>query len=441
MSSETKMDTSSATQMTKPTRARYFVCFLLCVLMAINYLDRANLSVAAPAIGRELDLNPAMMGMIFSAFGWTYTIMQAPSGWFIDRFGPRVISGVAILGWSLVTLFIGFSYTLTLLILCRMVLGFFEAPIFPVAGRVVAAWFPANERGMATGAYTAAEYIGLAFCTPFLTWLLVSHGWNSLFVVTGALGLVFALFWFMYYRDPVNYKGVNQAELDLIRRGGGLSDSVKESKKISWQEARHLFRHRQLWGMYLGQFCMTQIMFFFMTWFPSYLVMEKKMTIIKMGFYAAIPFIAAICGVFVAGKWSDWMIARGYTTVARKLPVIVGLFLACTLMSANYTDSINLVISIMSLAYFGQGMAATIAWALLTDIAPRELVGLTGGVFNLFANLGGTLCPMVIGFIVNATHSFTAALVYVSCIALVGALSYIFIIGTTYRIEIPKEAD
>lgn len=293
---------------------------------------------------------------------------------------------------------------------------------------------------MAIGYYTGAEYIGLAFCTPILAWLLVTYGWPSIFYATGVLGGLIGLIWYVYYRDPAVYKGVNQAELDLIKNGGGLADTVAESKKVTWKEMRHLFKHRSLWGMYIGQFCNTSTLFFFMTWFPTYLVTEKGMTLLKSGIYGSIPYMGAIAGVLVGGFWSDWMLKKGYSIeLSRKIPTITGLLLSVSIIGANYTNDFSTVICFMSVAFFGQGIASAIAWALLSDIAPKELLGMTGAVFSFAANLGGTVSPMVVGFIVNATKSFTAALVFAASLALIGALSYIFIVGRTYRITIPKE--
>jgi Sugar phosphate permease len=421
----------------KPTKRRWFILFLVCLITFINYLDRANLAVAAPFLSKDLGLNPAMMGIIFSAMGWSYTLMQIPSGWFLDRFGPRMVYGAALVGWSVITTAISIASGFRSMIGFRIGLGFFEAPAFPANNRIVTAWFPSKERGLAIGAYTGAEYIGLALCTPILTWLLVTFGWRSIFIATGIIGILCAFFWFASYRDPANCKAVNQAELDLIKKGGGLSDTVLEQKKITKKEMKYLFTNRQLWGMYIGGFSITAILFFFMTWFPSYLVNEKHMAILKVGIYGALPYLAAIAGVLVAGRWSDWMISKGYGLgMSRKLPVIVGLLLSSVIIGSNYTNDINIIITFMSVAFFGQGMASAISWALLSEIVPKELVGSCSGVYNFVANLGGTLSPAIVGYLIAKSGSYSSALVFVSVMGLLGAFSYIFIIGKPSRIVI-----
>jgi len=421
----------------KPTKRRWFVLFLVCIITFINYLDRANISVAAPFISSEFGFDAAKMGLIFSAMSWSYTCMQIPCGWVLERFGPRIVYGIALLGWSAFTGTMSLTYNFTSMIFCRLGLGIFEAPAFPANGRIVTTWFPSKERGLAIGAYTGAEYIGLALCTPILTWLLVTFGWKAIFIATGVIGIVFTFFWLTHYNDPSKSKGVNQGEIDLIKEGGGLSDTVAEKNKVTWKQMKCLFTSRQLWGMYIGGFSITAILFFFMTWFPSYLVTEKHMAILKVGIYGALPYLAAIAGVLVAGRWSDWMISKEYGIgMSRKLPVIIGLLLSSVIMCANYSNDIGIIIIFMCIAFFGQGMASAVSWALLSEIMPKQLVGLCGSVYNFVANMGGALSPAIVGYLIARTGSYASALVFVSAMGILGAFSYIFIIGKPKRIEI-----
>lgn len=431
------LNVSTIQQIDKPTRIRYLMLILIMFGTAINYLDRSNFAVAAPFIKDELGLTPMMLGVLFSAFSWAYTPMQLPGGYLLDRFGPRLVYGIAVLGWSLCTLFIGFSTTFTVLIIARVLIGFFEAPAFPSNGRVVTAWFPANERGTATACFIGAQYIGLAFCTPVITWIISRYNWPAAFFICGIIGLFLVAVWFTYYRDPGQSKLVNRAELDLISQGGGLSDSVKEQNKITLKQFAHLFKYRQLWGMYIGKFAVGTTNNFFTNWFPAYLIMEKHLTILKMGFYAAIPFIGAIAGVLISGRISDWLLSRGCSIAkARNIPTVTGLLLSCFVMSAAYIDNINFIIVVLTIAYFGQAAAGGVAFALLSDIAPRELVGMSNAMLNFAATLGGISCPLIIGFIVTMTHSFTLALIYIGIVSLIAALAYICMVRNVRRIEI-----
>jgi ACS family D-galactonate transporter-like MFS transporter len=402
----------------------------------VNYLDRTVLGIAAPALTRDLGIDAAVMGVVFSAFSWSYAASQVPGGLFLDRFGTRITYALSVGFWSLFTLLHALAGGLTSLLGLRLALGVSEAPCFPANSRVVATWFPQSERAFATGVYTVGEYIGLAFLSPVMFWLLVHHGWRSLFIVCGLIGFAFVLVWIARYRDPPEHKTVNAAELDLIEAGGGLVGSDGKSVRIDWSKAGKLLRFRQMWGICIGQFAGNSTLVFFLTWFPTYLATERHMAFLKIGFYAVLPFIAASVGVLFGGWWSDAMLRQGRSAnVARKAPIITGLLLASTIITANFVESNAAVIAILSLAFFAQGMAA-LGWTLVSDIAPKGMLGLTGGIFNLAANLAGIVTPLVIGVIVAATGSFFYALAFVGALALMGALAYIFILGDVERIEL-----
>lgn len=416
----------------RPSRVRYGMLALIASGTLINYLDRTILGIAAPELTKELGISAAMMGIIFSAFSWTYAASQIPGGAFLDRFGTRVTYCLSVGFWSFFTLCQAFIGGVASLMGLRLALGVAESPCFPANSRVVATWFPRQERAFATGVYTVGEYIGLAFLSPILFLMLATFGWRSLFVAAGTIGLIFAAIWWSKYREPMQSKA-NRAELDEIAAGGGLVDQpVKQ--KLNWRDAGRLLKTRQMWGICLGQFAGNSTLVFFLTWFPTYLAVERHMDWLKIGFFAIMPFIAASIGVLFGGWWSDRMLRQGKSpNIARKLPIILGLLLASTIMLANFTDDNRIVIAILSVAFFAQGMAA-LGWTLVSDLAPEGMLGVTGGVFNLAANLAGITTPIVIGAIVAATGSFAYALAFIGIVALLGALSYIFIIGNVQRI-------
>ncbi|MFC6307836.1 MFS transporter [Paraburkholderia dipogonis] len=432
------------------SKARYQILALLAVGTMINYLDRTVLGIAAPQLTKELGINAALMGLLFSVFSWSYVASQIPGGLFLDRFGSKLTYFLSMTFWSLCTLAQGLVHGIGALFAFRLGLGVSEAPCFPTNSRVVATWFPQSERAMATGTYTVGEYIGLAFFSPFLFMLMGAFGWRSLFYVVGGVGIVFGGIWWMFYREPRDHPSANQAELDYIEAGGGLTHRKKDadaavgtdaaaaasakSGGFEWRTIGRLLKHRQLTGICLGQFAGNSTLVFFLTWFPTYLATERHMAWLKIGFFAIMPFIAASIGVMFGGFFSDWLLRRGKSpNVARKLPIIAGLLLASTIILANYVDSNVAVIAILSVAFFAQGMAA-LGWTLVSDIAPDGLLGVTGGIFNFAANLAGIVTPLVVGFIVAATGSFVGALVFIGAIALIGALSYIFIVGDIKRI-------
>lgn len=426
------MHTTSA----KRTRTRFFVLGLLTVGTMINYLDRTVLGIAAPKLREDLAIDAATMGIVFSAFSWTYAAMQIPGGLFLDRFGSRVTYFLSLTFWSIATLLHGVATNVAALLAFRFTLGVSEAPCFPTNSRVVATWFPQQERAFATGMYTFGEYVGLAFLSPILFWILGAFGWRALFFVVGVAGVLFGLFWWQTYREPHESKSVNQAELDYIAAGGGIVTSKTEQTKFEWALVGRLLKFRQLIGICIGQFAGNSTLVFFLTWFPTYLATERHMGWIKIGFFAVMPFMAASVGVLFGGWLSDSLLRRGYSAnIARKLPIITGLLLASVIITANYVDNDYIVIGILSLAFFAQGMAA-LGWTLVSDIAPKGLLGLTGGIFNFAANLAGIITPIVIGYIVASTGSFVGALTFIAVVALIGAFSYIFVVGDIKRIEL-----
>ncbi|ERT57988.1 transporter, major facilitator family protein [Megasphaera vaginalis (ex Srinivasan et al. 2021)] len=419
----------------KPTNRRWFMLLLLFFLTAINYLDRTNMAVAAPSMSSELGFDAATMGLLFSAFAWSYGLMQIPGGWFLEHFGSRIAYTISLFLWSAFTVIMGLGRSFVSLFGIRLAIGAAEAPAFPTNSRVVAAWFPNHERATATSIYTAGEFIGLAFLTPVLFLILERYGWQFIFYSTGIIGIVASVFWYIHYRDPKACTGVNAAELAYIRDGGGLAERAGTTAAITWSQVAELFKHRQFLGVYLGQFANTSTMYFFLTWFPTYLIVAKEMPMLKAGIYAVIPYMGALCGVLLGGYWSDHMLRRGASlSKARKLPVVCGLLCSMTIMAANYAASFQVVIIIMTVAFFGQGMAA-IVWSTVGDMAPADSVGLAGGVFNFVGNLAGIITPIVIGLIVQETGSFVGAMIFISAVAALGVFSFIFIVGDIHRID------
>jgi len=401
----------------------------------INYLDRTVISVAAPALTKDLGLNAALLGLAFSAFSWTYAAAQIPGGILLDRLGVRLTYFLSVTIWSFCTVLQGLSTGLGTLVAARLALGIAEAPAYPCNSRILNTWFPQCERARATGVYSVGQYFGLAFLSPVLFWITAEFGWRALFVAVGAVGVGFGLVWLALYRDPDASKRTNRAEIDLIRSGGGLSDPGPPAR-LQWSTIRVLIRKRQILGASLGQFASNSTLVFFLTWFPTYLATERHMAWLKVGLFAVLPFVAATLGVVSGGVLSDILLRRtGSANIARKLPIVSGLVLASSIVTANFLKQDAAVIAVMSVAFFGQGMC-NLGWTLISDVAPKQFVGLTAGIFNLCANLAGIVTPLLVGAIVQVTGSFEWALAYIAILAVGGTLSYIFVVGDVRRVEI-----
>ena len=433
---QNRVATAEAVNAVPRSRRRIGILALLAVGTMINYLDRTVLGIAAPQLTQELGISAAVMGIVFSAFAWTYALAQIPGGMFLDRFGNKVTYFLALSFWSLFTLFHGFAVGLKTLLLCRFGLGVSEAPCFPVNSRVVSAWFPQHERAKATAVYTVGEYLGLACFAPLLFWIMDGFGWRTLFITVGVVGLLFALVWWRHYREPHEDRRLSQQEREYITAGGGMTTGAEQRKAFSWPLVRQLLRKRQIIGASIGQFAGNTVLVFFLTWFPTYLATDRHMPWLKVGFFAILPFLAAAGGVMFGGWVSDKLLkATGSANLGRKLPIIAGLLMASSIISANWLSSDTAVILVMSFAFFGQGMVG-LGWTLISDMAPKGLGGLTGGLFNFCANLAGILTPLVIGFIVAAFGNFFYALVYIGGAALLGVVAYVFILGDVKRIEL-----
>ncbi len=258
-----------------------------------------------------------------------------------------------------------------------------------------------------------------------------------MFIVTGGIGIIWSLIWFKVYQPPRLTKSITKAELDYIRDGGGLVDGDAPVKKEARQPLTRadwkLVFHRKLVGVYLGQFAVTSTLWFFLTWFPNYLTQEKGITALKAGFMTTVPFLAAFFGVLLSGWLADKLVKKGFSLgVARKTPIICGLLISTCIMGANYTNDPVWIMTLMAVAFFGNGFAS-ITWSLVSSLAPMRLIGLTGGVFNFVGGLGGITVPLVIGYLAQ-DYGFGPALVYISAVALIGALSYILLVGDVKRV-------
>jgi len=433
-----------------PTRVRYLVLAMLFVATTLNFADRATLSIAGPAAAAQLGLGSIAMGYIFSAFGWAYVLGQIPGGVLLDRFGSKNVYTVSIVAWSVVTALQGFvgylgsAAALISLFSLRLLLGLAESPSFPGNSRIVAAWFPTRERGTASAIFNAAQYFATVLFAPLTGWLTHAYGWPYVFWVMGSLGVLLALVWVRTIHRPREHPLVNQTELEYIERGGGLIDMDRPNIAArtggpNWSHVRQMLENRMLLGIFLGQYCITTLTYFFLTWFPVYLVEERHMSILKAGFAVSLPALCGFFGGVLGGLFSDYLLKRGHSlAVARKVPIVAGMLLSVSMIVCNYLHAVGLVVGIMSLAYFGKGIGS-LGWAVVSDTAPKDAAGLCGGLFNMFGNTAAITTPTVIGYIVQGTKSFNGALVFVAANALGAIVCYLFVVGDIKRVELRKE--
>ncbi len=440
--------TNSAISMEKKTNVRWIVVAVLFFITVINYADRATISIAGPAIAKELKMDPIAMGYIFSAFGWAYVICQLPGGWLLDKFGSKKVYAFSIFLWSVFTLFQGFVGFLTgataiITLFClRFLVGAAEAPSFPANSRIVAAWFPASERGTASAIFNSAQYAATVIFAPIMGWLVHNFGWHYVFTVMGVLGILFVLVWQKYIHNPKEHPIINEAEVQYIEQGGALVNMDQDNKAGGKQEGpnlhyiKELLRNRMMVGIYVAQYCINALTYFFITWFPVYLVQARGMTILKAGFAASVPAIFGFVGGVLGGVISDYLLKKGYSlSVARKVPIVLGMLLSMSMIICNYVDTQWVIVAIMAMSFFGKGIGA-LGWAVNSDTAPKQIAGLSGGLLNTCGNLSSITTPIAIGYIVGTTGSFNGALIYVGIHAFLAMASYLFIVGEIKRVEL-----
>ena len=439
---------SSVPHALRATRVRYIILALLFLATTINYADRATMSIAGSAMQKDLGINAVSLGYIFSAFGWSYVIAQIPGGWLLDRFGSRRVYGASILVWSLFTLVqgtIGFLTGMAAIVAIftlRLAVGVAEAPSFPANSRIVAAWFPANERGTASAIFNSAQYAATVIFAPLMAWLVHAFNWHQVFIVMGVVGIAMALAWRVMARDPKDHPKVNRAELDYIQSGGGLVDLDRQPSGAPAAQGpklgyiKQLLANRMMMGVYIAQYCINALTYFFITWFPVYLVQARHMSILKAGFVASIPAVCGFLGGILGGLVSDWLLRRGASlSLARKTPIVLGMVLSMSMIVCNYVDTQVIVVAVMALSFFGKGLGA-LGWAVNSDTAPKQIAGLSGALMNTFGNLSSITTPIAIGYIVGTTGSFNGALVYVGIHALVACICYLFMVGDIKRVEL-----
>ncbi|WP_392559141.1 MFS transporter [Orbus mooreae] len=437
----------------KPTKTRFMILAMLFIVTAINYMDRANLAVASSNIQNDFGFSSTQLGWLFSMFTWTYAISQIPVGYILDRVGIRKLYGGAIILWSVFTFLMGLAShhwfttvtaSFAMLMVCRGLIGIAEAPSFPSNTKIIATWFPSQERARATALYSSGQYIGLATLTPVLSLIVANYGWEMSFYVSGGVGIIFGLIWLIKYREPFESKNANQAELDYIKAGGGFDQSQHtiKAEKVLWSDIFYVLRQRTMWGLFIAQFAASSTLYFFLTWFIVYLEKGLHLSISKAGFGAMFPYLMAMAGVLSSGVLSDMLIKKKYSkTFARKLPIMAGLLVTTIMCFANFfEDQPVIAIAILSIAFFANAFS-NLGWVVCSDVIPRKIIGTIGGFLNVFGNLSGIISPIVIGVILHKTNNFQYAMYYISAVALIGFLAYVFLVGKIEVMNIPSLRD
>ncbi|MYM32981.1 MFS transporter [Duganella sp. FT94W] len=420
--------TASSPHLAAPARIRRsqtLALLLLVVCGVINYLDRATLAVANEYIRADLGLSLGQMGLLLSAFSWSYALCQLPVGALVDKIGPRWLLGIGLVVWSLAQAAGGLAATFGYFVIARIALGIGEAPQFPAAARVVSNWFPLRARGTPTGVYNSASPLGVALAPLLLAPLIEATSWHWAFFVTGAMGIVAALVWVSLYRDPVPEQLTAQ-ERAYLEVDAVTTAAAPKAGFASWLA---LFRYRVTWGMMLGFFGSVYLNWVYLTWLPGYLRTERHMDLAYAGIAASVPFICGFAGALIAGWASDRVarVASSPVTGRRNAVVVATLGMVGFTIPAALVDSNVVAVACIAIVIFLANASSACAWSLATVAAPPSRIASLGALQNFGGFLGGALAPILTGYIAQA-WSFGPALLTGAGIAFLGAMSYLFLV-------------
>ncbi|MFN7927150.1 MAG: MFS transporter [Blastocatellia bacterium] len=388
------------------TVARWWLLTLLITGMALCFAQRAALNIAAPMMIKEMGYSPALMGVLLSAFGWTYALGQAPSGWLADRYGFRRVYAYGFMLWSIATSALGLARQAVVLVLLRMGVGLGQATIFPASARAVTLGFPEQERGLATSGFISGNRLGVAVMNGLGTILLVAVGWKSFFLLTGLVPLLWLGLWW------------RQAEPQTPA-------TTQTQHNLSFSESLRLLRHRSMLGVVIGFFTYDYSWFLLLNWLPGYLALERKFSTREMAVYSSVPYLVSFFVSLGTGMVSDWFVRRGYNELrVRRNITVLGMGIACAMVPASWVDNKMLAVWLLTVAVGGLSIAAPMAWALTQTICDKRVGGTAAGVQNCSGNIAGILAPMVTGFIAHSTGSFALALSVAGGLLVIGMLAY-----------------
>ena len=392
------------------------VAVLLSASVLINYIDRGTLSVAAPVLKEDLHLSASQLGVLLSSFFWTYSVFQIVSGWMVDRFEVNWVLALGVLAWSCATLTTGLVHGFALLLTARLLLGVGESVAYPSYNKIIAKHFQALHRGRANGLISAGWAAGPAVGT-LVGGLLVAHiGWRLFFVVLGLASLLWLPAWVKW-----------------MPRGAGLVTSTA-AKPAGILE---ILLQRSAWGTFAGLFCFNYLWYFLITWLPFYLVHQRDFSLQTMSLVGGAAFFALAISVTVSGWAADrWMAAGGHPTGVLKTFCGTGLALASISFVIVFLISDHTVaMAVLIFSCGALGMCSPNLWTMTQILAGPQTAGKWAGLENFCGNLAGIVAPLVAGIILERTGEFFWAFAITGAVALLGAASYVFLVGPVEPIK------
>jgi MFS family permease len=403
------------------THKRYWIYFLLFLFNVICYLDRINMSVAGRSVAQEFALSPVALGYLFSSFLWAYVVMMLPSGRLVDSLGAHRMAAIGAAVWSIAQMLSGAATGFTTLLLTRLGLGAGEAPTFPVSYRSVRDWAPYTERGLAVGCIQAGTLLGPALSAPAVAWLIAETSWRWSFVVTGAIGLVWVAVWLALVSTPERTSWLPEPERRRILAERHAGEPIAAHGGIGY---RGLLRSPSMWGLAISQGCAVYTVYLYLSWLPNYLQTARHLSLVQSGLFTSVPFFVG-AAVIILTNWIGDRILTPHTmrNGGRRVVVVACLVLCALGMAIPFVDSLTLVVILTIFPISFGGTATATNAALCNDLLrSQEDSGRAFAFMVLGGNVFGLLAPIVTGYIVQATGSFSSAFMLAGALSLIGAL-------------------
>jgi MFS transporter, ACS family, D-galactonate transporter len=432
----TTRETTTATVRDVPRR-RWAISLLLGFGVLVNYFDRVNLSVSRDALQDSFGISAVMFGYLSSAYNWPYALLQLPSGLLLDRFGVRRVGIISTMIWSVASFAAAISTGIAGLFGARFLLGIGEAPTFPANAKATGYWFPKDERSLATAMFDAAAKFSSAIGIPLLGLLLFYFGWRWNFAATGLISLLYLALFYGFYRNPSEDKLLSPAERAFIVRGGAQPEDRARAAKGA--PLLYLLRRRKVWGLALGFASYNYTFYLLLTWLPSYLSTALGVDLLHSALYTSVPWMFATFTDLIVGGWLvDALIRRGWNPIrVRQVVLIGGTAFGLGILGAARAHTPVAALLWISVSIGGLSAASPVGWSIPSLIAPRESVGTLGGILNFCNQLAGIAAPIVTGYVVQATHSFSWAFVAATIFLFVGIAGYVFLLGRMEPIPEP----
>ena len=412
----------------RPSRGRWYVLLLISAMYLITYLDRVNISTAAPLISKEFSFDKITMGVIFSAFVWAYALFQVPGGWLSDRLGARGVLAGIVTYWSVMTAATAAAFSSVSFIVVRFMFGVGEAGAFPGATRAMQLWYPQSERGLVQGITHSASRLGAAIAPPLVVLIMTQIGWRAVFLICGGVGLVWSVWWYLTYRNfPEDHGLVNRTELEQIRgldsTGAINPPPVEKQTNVPWGT---LLRSPNMWAIMAAYFTYVYCLWIFLSWLPSYLVEFRNFTLLKVGLLASLPLWAGVVGDTVGGFATDYLLkVTGSAKIGRRVVAIVGL-LGCAvfIVPAALTDDAYTAVYCLTASMFFLECTIGPSWAVPMDTGGKYS-GTVSGMMNMAGNIGGAISPIVFGALVQIGN-WQAPFIVAAALLVVGSAVWAF---------------